>query len=174
MKVVDLPVSEVKPYENNPRDNSRAVEYVKKSIEEFGFQQPLVLDKDKTIIVGHTRFLAAKEIGLETVPCVIADNLTEAQAKAYRLADNKTSDYSVWDNKLLLEELEGLDQIDDSIFTGFEWGDLFNNVLDETDKTAVVDNDTGVVYEITFKSDTKDKIDEIIGLWEQLGTADEK
>lgn len=174
MKVVDLPVSEIKPYENNPRDNSRAVEYVKKSIEEFGFQQPLVLDKDKTIIVGHTRFLAAKEIGLETVPCVIADNLTEAQAKAYRLADNKTSDYSVWDNKLLLEELEGLDQIDDSIFTGFEWGDLFNNVLDETDKTAVVDNDTGVVYEITFKSDTKDKIDEIIGLWEQLGAADEK
>lgn len=174
MKVVDLPVSEVKPYENNPRDNSRAVEYVKKSIEEFGFQQPLVLDKDKTIIVGHTRFLAAKEIGLDTVPCVIADNLTEAQAKAYRLADNKTSDYSVWDNKLLLEELEGLDQIDDSIFTGFEWGDLFNNVLDETDKTAVVDNDTGVVYEITFKSDTKDKIDEIIGLWEQLGAADEK
>lgn len=174
MNVVDLPVSEVKPYENNPRDNSRAVEYVKKSIEEFGFQQPLVLDKDKTIIVGHTRFLAAKEIGLETVPCVIADNLTEAQAKAYRLADNKTSDYSVWDNKLLLEELEGLDQIDDSIFTGFEWGDLFNNVLDETDKTAVVDNDTGVVYEITFKSDTKDKIDEIIGLWEQLGAADEK
>lgn len=173
MNVVEVPIENIKPYENNPRDNSKAVEYVKQSIQEFGWQQPLVLDKENVIIVGHTRYLAALELGYDTVPCVIADNLSDAQARAYRLADNKTSDYSVWDNKLLLGELEALDEIDDSIFTGFDWGDTFDNVLDEHDKDVVLNNDVGVMYEITFKSETKDKIDTIISLWEELGESDE-
>lgn len=167
MEVLNIPLKDIKPYEKNPRDNSKAVEYVKKSIEEFGWQQPLVLDKDNVIIVGHTRYKAAQELGYETVPCVIASELTEAQAKAYRLADNKTSDFSIWDNKILLEELDELAEIDANIFTGFDWGDTFDNVLDETDKGAVIDNEIGVVYEITFKSEDKEKIDKIISLWEK-------
>lgn len=174
MNVIDLPLSQIKPYEKNPRDNSRAVEYVRKSIEEFGWQQPIVVDKDYVIIVGHTRFKAAQEMGCTTVPVIVADTLSEAQVKAYRLADNKTSDFSIWDNKLLLEELQELGELDEDIFTGFDWGELFDNVLDESDDTAVEDNETGVMYEITFKSNTKEKIDEIISLWEKLGDAYEE
>lgn len=96
-----LPLSELKPYENNPRKNDEAVEYVAKSIQEFGFKVPIVIDKNGVIVAGHTRYKAAKEIGMEEVPCIIADDLTEEQVKAFRLADNKVSDFSIWDKKKL-------------------------------------------------------------------------
>lgn len=105
MKTIDLTLDKVIPYENNPRINENAVDVVANSIKEFGFQQPLVLDKDYVIIVGHTRLLAAKKLGLETVPCVIADNLTEEQCKAYRLADNKVGEFAQWDHEKLNIEL---------------------------------------------------------------------
>ena len=93
MRTIDLNISEIHPYENNPRRISdEAVEKVADSIREFGFQQPIVVDSAHVIIVGHTRLKAAKKLGLETVPVVVADNLTEEQAKAYRLADNKTGE----------------------------------------------------------------------------------
>ncbi len=105
MKVIEMAIDKVIPYENNPRINDNAVEAVANSIREFGFQQPLVLDKENVIIVGHTRFKAAKELGLETVPCVIADNLTDEQCRAYRLADNKVGELALWDQGLLNIEL---------------------------------------------------------------------
>lgn len=166
MKIEYVKTSQIKPYEKNPRDNSKAIEKVMESLKEFGWQQPLVLDKDYTIIVGHTRFKAAQNLGYDEVPCIIASDLTDVQAKAYRLADNKTSDFSVWDNKLLLEELDAIDELDPNVFTGFDWGGVFDNVLDETNKDSVIDNINGVVYEVTFKSEDKAKIEKIIGIWE--------
>ena len=108
MRIQKLKTDEIKPYEKNPRKNDEAVDVVAKSLEEFGFQQPLVLDADNVIVVGHTRFRAAKKLGLETVPCVVADNLTADQVKAYRIKDNKSSELSKWDYDLLTEEMSDL------------------------------------------------------------------
>lgn len=104
MQTKEIAIKDIFPYENNPRLNDGAVDAVARSIDEFGFQQPLVLDKDNVIIVGHTRYKAAMKLGLETVPCVIADNLTDEQVKAYRLADNKVGELASWDfTKLNIE-----------------------------------------------------------------------
>jgi site-specific DNA-methyltransferase (adenine-specific) len=104
MKINMIPTADIKPYEKNPRINAEAVPQVVKSIKEFGFQQPLVVDKNMVLIVGHTRLLAAKELGLTEVPVVIAD-LTDAKAKAYRLMDNRTHERSTWDDTLLIQEV---------------------------------------------------------------------
>lgn len=108
MEIIDMPVSELVPYENNPRNNEAAVEKVMSSIHEFGFQVPIVVDSDNVILSGHTRLLAAKELGMETVPVIVANDLDEARAKAFRLADNKVSEFSGWDFAKLEEELAGL------------------------------------------------------------------
>lgn len=92
MNITDIRTCDLKPYENNPRLNEDAVDLVAASIEEFGFKQPIVVDKDLIIIAGHTRWKAAQKLGLETVPCIQADDLTPAQVKAYRLADNKVAE----------------------------------------------------------------------------------
>jgi len=109
LKVQYWPIDEVHPYPNNPRNNDEAVEYVANSIREFGWQQPLVVDTDGTIIAGHTRLKAAKRLGMDTVPVVVADNLTPAQVNAYRLADNKVAEAATWDMEALAVELEGLE-----------------------------------------------------------------
>jgi site-specific DNA-methyltransferase (adenine-specific) len=106
MKIVNLKIDQIKPYEKNPRHNAEAVPHVARSIKEFGFQQPLVLDENHVVIVGHTRLLAAKSLGLKEVPCHIAKDLTPAQIRAYRIMDNKTHERSTWDKGLLLNELE--------------------------------------------------------------------
>ena len=108
MKIIDRNVDELKPYDNNPRSNGPAVEKVAASIKSFGFKVPIVIDKDGVIVAGHTRLMAAKELGLKKVPCIVADDLTEAQVKAFRLADNKVSEFSGWD----FEKLAGLACID--------------------------------------------------------------
>lgn len=158
MKVQDTDISKIKPYENNPRDNSNTVDEVAKSIKAYGFQQPIVVDKDGIIIVGHTRYEAAKSLGLKTVPVVCAKNLSEQQVKGYRLADNKTSDYSVWDNKKLLKELQ---DIDDDIYTGFKESSIFEDVLDESDNSPVTENDKGVTYKVSFSTQNKEVFDRI-------------
>lgn len=108
-KIQWRPIGEVHPYPNNPRNNDDAVEYVANSIREFGWQQPIVVDTDGTIIAGHTRLKAAKMLGMDTVPVVVADNLTPAQVNAYRLADNKVAEAATWDMEALAVELEGLE-----------------------------------------------------------------
>ena len=107
-----LKTDELIPYENNPRNNDDAVEPVMNSIKEFGFKQPIIIDKDKVIIAGHTRLRAAKRLGLDEVPCIMADDLTDEQVKAFRLADNKVAEFANWDFELLDEELEDLSEID--------------------------------------------------------------
>ena len=108
MNIVYKSLTELKPYEKNPRRNDAAVDYVAKSIDEFGFRVPIVIDKNNVIIAGHTRYKAAEKLNLDTVPCVVADDLTDKQIKAYRLADNKVAEMAGWDYNLLGDELDEL------------------------------------------------------------------
>lgn len=119
MQVQSMKISEVKPYPNNPRNNDDGVEAVANSIKEFGWQQPIVVDKDNVIIVGHTRYKAAKKLGMDKVPVVVASNLSDEQVRAYRLADNKTGELTDWDMGLLDDELADIADIDMSDF-GFD------------------------------------------------------
>ena len=120
MVVKEIDLEKIIPYVNNPRKNDDAVDYVAASLHEFGWQQPIVLDKDNVIIVGHTRYKAAKKLGMKKAPCVYADNLTPAQIKAYRIADNKVGEKAQWDLQMLnieLGEIADLDvNLDMSVF----------------------------------------------------------
>lgn len=119
LEVISKSIDEITPYINNPRNNDQAVDAVANSIKEFGWQQPIVVDKNMVIIVGHTRYKAAKKLNLDKVPVVVAANLTDEQAKAYRLADNKVGELADWNDDLLSDELAGIDDIDMSDF-GFD------------------------------------------------------
>lgn len=116
MEIVYKKVNDLTPYENNPRINDEAVEYVKNSIKQFGFKVPIVIDKNNVIVAGHTRLKASLELNLEEVPCIIADDLSEEQIKAFRLADNKVAEKSMWDYSKLDEELDNILNIDMSMF----------------------------------------------------------
>lgn len=109
MTIKQVEISELIPYENNPRKNDEAVEYVANSIREFGFKVPIIIDKENVIVAGHTRYKAANELGLNVVPCIVADDLDENQIKAFRLADNKVSEQSEWDYLKLEQELLNVD-----------------------------------------------------------------
>lgn len=130
MNIVDKSVDEIIPYENNPRKNDKAVPAVAKSIQEFGFKVPIVIDKNNIIVNGHTRLKAAKKLGLETVPCIVADDLTPEQIRAFRLADNKVGEIATWDDDKLEEELTELTGIIDMQDFGFE--DFFSKDAQET------------------------------------------
>lgn len=108
MQIIYKGVNEVIPYEKNPRKNEEAVDYVAKSIKEFGFKVPIIIDKNNVIVTGHTRLKAAKKLGMTEVPVILADDLTDEQIKAFRLADNKVSEFASWDNGLLDEELNDI------------------------------------------------------------------
>lgn len=108
MKAAETPIDSIFPYERNPRDNSKSVDRVAESIKAFGFLQPIVCDRDGVILAGHTRYEAAKKLGLKTVPVLTAADLTPAQAKAYRLADNKVGESSLWLEDVLAGELEAI------------------------------------------------------------------
>lgn len=169
MKIVEKRLDEIRPYEKNPRRNDAAVEYVAESIKTFGWKQPIVIDKDGVIIVGHTRYKAAQQLGLDRVPCLVAEDLSPEQVKAYRLADNKVADFSVWDNKLLLEELDELSRLADDLFTGFDTSEIFDDSLDETVNKVLTENEAGVIYEIVFKSEHPERIERIREVWEAMG-----
>jgi len=143
MKIEIADINSIKPYENNPRKLSeQAIEKVAMSLKEYGFRQPIVVDKDRIIVVGHTRFRASKKLGFKEVPITIADNLTPEQINAYRIADNRTSEESEWDNELLKMELKELDLKDFNLeLTGFNEDQLNSLLFDEkeglTDEDAV-------------------------------------
>lgn len=117
MQIQTLKISEIKNYEKNPRKNQAAVNGVAESIRQFGFKQPIVIDKNNIIIAGHTRLAAARKLKLDNVPCVVAEELTETQVQAYRLLDNKLAEKSDWDIELLEGELQDLKDFD---FVPFE------------------------------------------------------
>ena len=119
MNIIEKRVKDLKPYEKNPRKNDDAVQYVANSIKEFGFRVPIVIDSDNNIVCGHTRWKACKKLKIDTVPCVVADDLTEEQIRAYRLADNKVGEKAEWDLALLDTELAEIETIDMTLL-GFD------------------------------------------------------
>ncbi|MDY6148941.1 MAG: ParB N-terminal domain-containing protein [Porphyromonas sp.] len=122
MKIIEMSIEDVIPYKNNPRRNDDAVKPVMESLKEFGWKQPIVIDKDNVIVCGHTRLRAAKRLKMKTVPCVMADDLTPEQIKAFRLADNKTAEFASWDIDMLNSELLDINGIDMGGF-GFDLPD---------------------------------------------------
>ena len=149
LKVFDLRIDLLKEYENNPRFNDGAVEKVAESIKEFGFKVPIIIDKDNTIVAGHTRFKAAKKLGIKKVPCIIADDLTAEKVKAFRLADNKVSEYSTWDENKLYTELMELKVVNFNIESfGFETKDI-----------DISTSDVDSIYE---KFENENKINEVV------------
>lgn len=127
MEVVTKSIHELIPYEKNARKNDKAVPLVAKSIEQFGFKVPIVIDRNNVIVCGHTRYKAAHALGVEEVPCIIADDLTDQQIKAYRLADNKVAEVSKWDKGILSLEMNEIFDFDMSDF-GFEIADPVDTV----------------------------------------------
>ena len=111
-------IDDLVPYENNPRNNEDAVDAVASSIEAFGFKVPVIIDGDNVVVAGHTRLKAARRLGMEHIPCIVADDLTEEQVKAFRLADNKVSELAEWDFSKLETELASIDF--DMLRFGFE------------------------------------------------------
>lgn len=123
MKVQDIAITKLKPYENNPRINDRAVDAVAASIKEFGFKVPIVCDGNFEILGGHTRLKAAEQLGLKKVPVIVADDLTEEQAREFRIIDNKTQEMADWDLEAMKAELETISGIDMAEF-GFLLDDI--------------------------------------------------
>ena len=144
-RIVMLPVSEVRPYEKNPRKNADAVKYVKASIEKFGFKVPIVIDSNRTVVCGHTRLLAAKSLGMAEVPCIMADDLTDEQIKAFRLADNKVGEFAEWDMDLLGGELDDIAEFSDIDMTEFGFD------LSEDEETEVVEDEVPEEVETVCK-----------------------
>lgn len=161
-------IESVFPYEKNPRNNEEAVSAVAESIKEFGFKIPIVITGDNVIVAGHTRLKAAKQLGMTEVPCIIADDLTEEQIKAFRLADNKSAEIATWDEELLQEELSGILNIDMKLF-GFEEGetDFADEVVDDTYtmKTNIpqyeITGECPTISEMLDKEKSKELIEEI-------------
>lgn len=135
LEIIMRNVDDIIPYENNPRDNDNSVDAVVESIKNFGFLVPIVIDKDNVLVAGHTRIKALKKMGIKTVPCILADKLTEDQIKAYRLADNMTSMNSKWNGKLVRLEMKNLPEFD---FTKFGMPEKF---MDFKDRIKVEEDD---------------------------------
>jgi site-specific DNA-methyltransferase (adenine-specific) len=151
MEIKLIEIEKIIPYENNPRINDDAVKFVTKSIKDFGWRQPIVVDSNMVIISGHTRLLAGKKLKHSKVPVHVATELTESQVKALRLADNKVSEKSIWDMGALKEELDILGKLDFSMgefgFESFELGDAFSEkeqTKDLTDSLFSDEEDTDI------------------------------
>ena len=153
MQIINKTLNEIKPYANNPRNNDGAVDYVANSIKEFGFKVPIVIDANGEIVAGHTRYKAAKKLKLEEVPCIIADDLTEEQVKAFRLADNKVSEAAEWDFELLGSELDDIIDIDMDDF-GFDLD------FDTEDDIEAIEDD----FEIDVPEEPKAKLGDVYQL----------
>lgn len=151
MNIKDIDINLLKEYENNPRNNENAVDKVVESIKEFGFKVPIIIDENNVIITGHTRLKAAKKLELETVPCLIADDLTPEQIKAFRLADNKVSEYATWDEDKLYNELIELQTLDFNIESfGFETKEIDVDPDEFGTDFTLPDGDKSELEQITF------------------------
>lgn len=152
MEILYIKTNLLKPYEKNPRKNDGAVEYVANSIEEFGFKVHIVVDKNNVIVAGHTRYKAAKKLGLKEVPVIVANDLSDEQIKAFRLADNKVSEKAEWDFDLLNTELDDIIDFDMELF-GFE------DALQDDAEEAVEDE-----FEVELPAEPKSKLGDIYQL----------
>ena len=155
MEIINKSLTDLKPYENNPRNNDEAVDVVAASIKEFGFKVPIIIDNDNVIVCGHTRYKAAKKLKLENVPCIIADDLTDAQIKAFRLADNKVSEKATWNEDLKFLELSEIEPLGiDMLQFGFE------ELEKQLNNTAVVEDE----YNAEPPEEPKSKLGDIYQL----------
>lgn len=111
LNIIYKSTDELIPYAKNPRHNQRAIEPVATSIEAFGFKVPVIIDEKNEIVAGHTRVAAAKKLNIKAIPCIVADDLSEEQVKAFRLADNRAAEFASWNQDLLLEELDDLKDV---------------------------------------------------------------
>ena len=157
MEIVDKKLDELREYENNPRNNANAVAAVAASIKEFGFKNPIVIDAAGVIIAGHTRAKAAAQLGLASVPCIIADDLTEDQIRAFRLADNKTGELAEWDFEKLEFELEQLREMDMAAF-GFT---LDDEQTDEAKEREDLSAKVNAIYEVIVECSDEYEQEEI-------------
>lgn len=145
MEIKMMKVEDLHPYEKNPRKNDSSVDYVANSIKEFGFKVPIIVDKSSVIVCGHTRYKAAKKLGLESVPVIFADDLNDEQIKAFRLADNKAGESSEWDDDLLADALASLPDFDMTDFGFDPIGDLDSlDDLSEPDDNFEVPKETKI------------------------------
>lgn len=151
MNIINIDLKNIKQYEKNPRKNDEAVGPVAESIKEFGFKCPIIVDKNNVIVAGHTRYKAAKQLKLKEVPCIVADDLTEEQIKAFRLADNKVGEIAEWDFDLLNMELEDI---------SFDMSSFGFNILNE-EETKEVEEDE---YEVELPTEPKAKYGDIYQL----------
>lgn len=176
MKIVDIPIEQLKPFaRNNKQHSAKQVEMIANSIKEFWFRNPIIIDKNKEIIAGHWRLLWAQQLGIEKVPCIMADDLTDKQVRAYRLLDNRIADFAQYDIENVALELQdiwdlqlGLETLD-SIFDGVIVKDVFNEDL------SLPDWDKGTIETMTFTLhiDQKDCILKAIDLADTMGVYDQ-
>jgi len=163
--VVETLLTDIIPYARNPRVNAQAVAKVAASIKEFSFAQPIVVDEFNVVIVGHTRLLAAQQLKMETVPVYVARNLSPAQAKAYRIMDNRSGEGAEWDFSLLSGELEDLVGLDfDLDLTGFD--DSFIISVEEVNYPALADGEKEPFQQKTFTlhDEQADMVDDAVTL----------
>lgn len=152
MTIIDVDINKIIPYPNNARKNDKTVKGLVESIKEFGFWQPLVLDKDNVVVCGHARLKAAKQLKMKSLPCVYVNDLTEKQIEVFRLADNKTAEISMWDNDLLCEELTKVGTIEMGRF-GFE--DAMANMemtIEDANCAIIIDCDNEAERDTLCKS----------------------
>ena len=140
-------IGDLIPYFNNPRHNDAAVDKVAESIKQFGFQNPIIVDRENVVIAGHTRLKAAELLGLEEIPVIVAKSLTDEQARAYRLADNKTGEFSEWDINALDKEIAELNEIDLSLF-GFDISEISPDSFGE--EFTLPDGEKSEMEQMTF------------------------
>ena len=152
IKIVYIDINKIKPYKNNPRDNKKAVAKVARSIERYGFKVPCVLDKNYVIVTGHTRYLAAKKLGLEKIPCIIADDLNKQKIQEFRIADNKVAEYAKWDMDKLKEELAAINLEDLDFSEEFDLEGLADDLdIDSFFEDASDEHEKKKKFEIVIK-----------------------
>ena len=158
-KITYVNIEEVFPYADNPRNNTaEAIDKVAFSIREYGFRNPIIVNKENTILCGHTRYYAAKKLNLNEVPIIKVTDLTPKQERGFRIADNKVSEYSGWDMDVLTKELEQLQEMDfDLSLTGFEMDEL-DSLLETEAETEVTEDE----YEVELPEEPKAKVGDIL------------
>ena len=167
LKIIYKDINDLQMYDNNPRKNSDAVQYVANSIQQFGFKNPIIIDKNNMIVCGHTRYKAARRLKMAKVPCIMADDLSDDQIRAFRLADNKVAEMATWDYDRLEQEFALLDPMEFDIadFGFFPSYDSDDDEDDEEDgyDTSVDSGNTSyqLIIDCESKAEQKDTYDRL-------------
>ena len=170
LEIIYKGIDEVIPYENTPRINDDAVSKVVASIKEFGFKNPIIVDKDNVILAGHTRHRAAQELGLDQVPTIIIDDIDKDRARAFRIADNRTSDSAFWDVELLEEILLELQEdtdmdLEEFGFEEIEAKDLFEEVEVKQVELGEPEKKDDSIFEVVITCFADEEVEDIMEIF---------